>query len=47
MGSYFRTHFFIHPEQNLIAIWMTQMSPYSNEYGDALRENVYGALLVQ
>ena len=45
-GGYFRTHFFIHPEQNLIAIWMTQMLPYSNEYMDALRENVYGALLV-
>ena len=45
-GGYFRTHFFIHPEQNLVAIWMTQMLPYSNEYGDALRENVYGALLV-
>jgi len=44
-GGYFRTHFFIHPEQNLVAIWMTQMLPYSNEYGDALRENVYGALL--
>jgi hypothetical protein len=24
---------------------MTQILPYSNEYGDALRENVYGALL--
>ena len=47
MGGYFRTHFFIHPEQNLIAIWMIQMLPYSNEYGDVLRENVYGALLVQ
>jgi len=45
-GGYFRTHFFIHPEQNLIAIWMTQMLPYSNEYMDTLRENVYGALLV-
>jgi len=45
-GGYFRTHFFIHPEQNLIAIWMTQMLPYSYEYMDALRENVYGALLV-
>ena len=45
-GGYFRTHFFIHPEQNLVAIWMTQMLPYSNEYGDALRENVYVALLV-
>ena len=46
-GGYFRTHFFIHPEQNLVAIWMTQMLPYSNEYSDALRENVYGALLIQ
>lgn len=44
-GGYFRTHFFIHPEQDLVAIWMTQILPYSNEYGDALRENVYGALL--
>ena len=44
-GGYFRTHFFIDPEQHLIALWMTQMLPHSNFYGNALQENVYGALL--
>ena len=44
-GGYFRTHFFIDPEQQLIGLWMTQMLPHSNYYGNALRENIYGALL--
>ena len=44
-GGYFRTHFFIDPEQQLIGVWMTQMLPHSNYYGNSLRENIYGALL--
>ena len=44
-GGYFRTHFFIDPEQQLIGLWMTQMLPHSNYYGNTLRKNIYGALL--
>ena len=43
-SGYFRTHFFIHPEQKLIGIWMTQMHPYSNDYGDKLQEFAYKAI---
>lgn len=40
----FRTHFFIDPKENLIAILMTQTNPYSNYYSDKMRQFVYQAI---
>ena len=39
------TYFFIDPEEELIAILMSQLQPYSNFYGQKLRQYVYQALL--
>ncbi len=43
-GGYFKTHFFIDPSEELIAIFMTQKIPNTNEYIIALNRAVYGAL---
>ena len=43
-GGFFKTHFFIDPTEDLIAIFMTQKLPNTNEYVIALNRHVYGAL---
>ena len=43
-GGFFKTHFFIDPTEDLIAIFMTQKIPNTNEYIVALNRAVYGAL---
>ena len=43
-GGFFKTHFFIDPAEDLIAIFMTQKMPNTNEYVIALNRHVYGAL---
>lgn len=43
-GGFFKTHFFIDPTEDLIAIFMTQKIPNSKEYIIALNRAVYGAL---
>lgn len=40
----FRTHFFIDPKENLIAILMTQTNPYSDYYSNKMRQFVYQAI---
>ena len=42
-GGYFRTHFFIDPTENIIALFMTQKLPYGEEYNIALNQAVYGS----
>jgi CubicO group peptidase (beta-lactamase class C family) len=42
-GAY-STFFFVDPANDLYAILMTQTSPFTGRYGDALREYVYGAI---
>jgi CubicO group peptidase (beta-lactamase class C family) len=42
-GAY-STFFFVDPANNLFAILMTQTSPFTSRYGDALREYVYKAI---
>lgn len=43
-GGYFKTHFYIDPKEELIAILMTQKIPATEEYVVALNRYVYGAL---
>ena len=43
-GGYFKTHFFIDPTEDIIALFMTQKIPNTNEYIIALNRAVYGAL---
>ncbi len=43
-GGYFKTHFFIDPKEELIAIIMTQKIPNTDEYIIALNRAVYSAL---
>ncbi len=43
-GGFFKTHFFIDPAEDLIAIFMTQKLPNTNEYVIALNRHVYDAL---
>ena len=43
-GGFFKTHFFIDPTEDLIAIFMTQKIPNTNEYIVALNRAVYGTL---
>lgn len=38
------TYFFIDPEEELIAILMTQVQPYNNYYGTVMRQFIYQAL---
>lgn len=42
-GAY-STFFFVDPANNMYAILMTQTSPYTGKYGDALRKYVYEAI---
>jgi CubicO group peptidase (beta-lactamase class C family) len=35
------TYFFIDPEEEMIAILMSQLQPYSNFYGSKMRQYVY------
>ena len=43
-GAY-STYFFIDPKEDLVAILMTQVQPYSNYYGTKFRQFVYQALV--
>ena len=43
-GGAFSTYFFIDPEEDLIAILMTQLQPYSNYYSGKMRQFVYQAM---
>lgn len=38
------TYFFIDPKEELIAILITQVQPYSNDYGNQMRKFIYAAL---
>lgn len=40
-----RTFFFVDPKEKLVAIFMTQITPYSNFYGDKMRQFVYQAIV--
>ena len=42
-GAY-STFFFIDPQEELIAILMTQLQPYNNYYGEKIRQFVYQAI---
>lgn len=44
-GGAFNTHFFIDPEEKLIAIFMTQLNPYTNYYHDKMKQLVYQAFV--
>jgi CubicO group peptidase (beta-lactamase class C family) len=44
-GGYFRTHFFIDPTENIIALFMSQKLLYGEEYNIALNRAVYGSLI--
>lgn len=49
VGQYFWsgaycTFFFIDPKEDLISIFMTQMNPYSNYWGDKMRQMVYQSI---
>jgi CubicO group peptidase (beta-lactamase class C family) len=44
-GGAYSTYFFIDPKENLIAILMTQLQPYSNYYNQKMRQFVYQALV--
>ncbi|MEX0289715.1 MAG: serine hydrolase domain-containing protein [Flavobacteriaceae bacterium] len=39
------TYFFIDPEEDLVAILMSQLQPYSNFYGSKLRQYVYQTIV--
>lgn len=43
-GGYFRTHFFIDPAKELIALFMTQKLPHQKNYAVALNQYIYAAL---
>ena len=43
-GGYFRTHFFIDPALDLIAIFMTQKLLHGDDYAIALNQYLYAAL---
>jgi CubicO group peptidase (beta-lactamase class C family) len=38
------TYFFVDPESAMIAVLMTQLQPYSNLYGDKMRQFLYQAI---
>ena len=40
----FCTYFFIDPKEDLIAILMTQTNPYTNYYGNKMRQFIYQAI---
>ncbi|TFG74459.1 MAG: class A beta-lactamase-related serine hydrolase [Flavobacteriales bacterium] len=39
------TYFFVDPKEDMVAILMTQLQPYSNYYGEKLRQMVYQAIV--
>ncbi len=39
------TYFFIDPEEDLVVILLSQLQPYSNYYGDKMRQFVYQAMI--
>lgn len=39
------THFFIDPKENLVAVFMTQLAPFSNAYHTKLRQHVLQAIV--
>ncbi|MEG3660020.1 serine hydrolase domain-containing protein [Arenibacter palladensis] len=41
------TYFFIDPKEELIVILMSQLQPYSNYYGDKMRQMVYQSLITK
>lgn len=43
-GGYFRTHFFVDPTEDIVALFMTQKLPYGEEYNIALSRFIYSAL---
>ena len=43
-GGAFCTYFFIDPEEEIIAILMSQLQPFSSFYGDKLKQMVYQSL---
>ena len=43
-GGAFCTYFFIDPEEEMVAIMMTQLNPYSNYYSNKFRQFVYQAI---
>lgn len=44
-GGAYCTYFFIDPEEELIAILMTQVQPYSNYYANMMRQFTYQAIV--
>ena len=43
-GGAFNTYFFVDPEEDLVAILMTQSWPYTDFYANKLRQMVYSAM---
>ncbi len=41
----FNTHFFIDPKEKIIAIWMTQLNPFTFTYHQKLRQYVYQSIV--
>ena len=39
------TYFFVDPKEDMVGILMTQLQPYSNYYGEKLRQMVYQAIV--
>jgi CubicO group peptidase (beta-lactamase class C family) len=44
-GGAYNTHFFIDPEEKLIAVFMTQLNPYNNYYHNKMKQLVYQAIV--
>lgn len=44
-GGAYCTYFFIDPEEELIAILMTQMQPYNGYYADMMRQFIYQSII--
>lgn len=41
----FRTYFFIDPKEEMVAVLMTQVTPYSGFYGNKMRQLIYQAIV--
>ena len=44
-GGAYCTYFFVDPKEDLVAILMTQLQPFTGYYGDKLRQLVYQAIV--
>jgi CubicO group peptidase (beta-lactamase class C family) len=44
-GGAFSTYFFIDPQEELAAVLMTQVSPYSDFFGEKMRQFIYQAIV--